>query len=334
MNLQNQPAPIDLSVVIPVYNEKESLPILYDRLTRVLGRLRLTYEMIFVDDGSTDGSRSALNALGLADAKVTIIEFRKNFGKAAALSSGFQYARGQTIITMDADLQDDPEEIPRFLQALEEGYDLVSGWKYPRLDPFLKTFPSKLINRIVNLVGGTSLHDMNCGFKAYRREVFRTVQLYGDLHRYIPFLARQSGFDIGEIKIKHHPRSFGQSKYNFRQQAAGVLDLATVLFLTRFNRKPLHLLGGFGAFSFGIGMLISLYLGWVRLIEGHFIGHRPLLLLGVILIVVGVQLFFFGLLAELFIYFHHVDNDEHIRRIFRDSEGKEKLADTTRQPGL
>lgn len=319
MGTQDSVVSINLSVVVPLYNERESLSPLYRRLTEVLQGLRLEYEIIFVNDGSTDGSNSALMTIALGDPKVTIVEFRRNFGKAAALSSGFQHARGQTVITLDADLQDDPEEIPRFLQKLDEGYDLISGWKYPRMDPFSKTFPSKIVNSFTRLMGGPSLHDMNCGFKAYRKEVIQAVQLYGELHRYIPFLAHQLGFNVGEIKVKHHPRSFDKSKYNFAKQVAGTLDLATVLFLTRFNRKPLHFLGSFGVLSFGIGMLITLYLGWIRLVEGQFVGHRPLLLLGVILVVLGVQLFFFGLLAEMFISFHHVDDDKQVRSIFRNS---------------
>lgn len=311
---------IYISVVVPLYNEKESLHILYDELTKVLRGLELEYEIVFVNDGSTDGSDSLLAALAMDDPRVTVIEFRKNIGKAAALSSGFRHAKGQTIITMDADLQDDPTEIPRFLQKIDEGYDLVSGWKYPRMDPFSKRFPSKVVNVLANLIGGTSLHDMNCGFKAYRREVIEAVNLYGELHRYIPLIVHQSGFKVAEIKVKHHPRKFGQSKYNFPKQVAGSLDLVSVLFLTRFNRKPLHFLGSFGSISFGTGLLISVYLGWIRLVEGHFIGHRPLLLFGMILMVLGVQLFFFGLLAELFIYYHHVDKDEHVRRILQNSE--------------
>lgn len=319
MILEVQATTIDVSVVIPLYNERESIGILYDRLVRVLQDLGVDYEIIFVDDGSTDGSASVLKDIASRDSRVKVIEFRRNFGKSAALASGFRHARGRTIVTMDSDLQDDPEEIPRFLQKLEEGYDLVSGWKFPRQDPFFKRFASKVVNTLTNLVGGTSLHDMNCGFKAYRREVFQTIHLYGELHRYIPLLAYQFGFRIAEIKVKHHPRTFGKSKYNFPKQLAGVLDLATVLFLTRFYRKPLHLLGSFGAVFCGIGLLIYVYLGWLWL-GGELIRNRPLLIIGMIMIIVGVQLFFFGLLAERLIYLQDPGEDKYVRSVFQGAE--------------
>lgn len=325
MKVATPSRPIDISIVVPLYNEEESLRGLYQQLNQVLGNLGREYEIIFVNDGSTDGSASILEALAWSDQRISVIDFRRNFGKAAALSSGFRHAKGRTVVTLDADLQDDPEEIPQLLEKLAEGYDLVSGWKYPRLDPFSKRFPSKIINLIANRIGGTSLHDMNCGLKAYRKEVVEAIDLYGELHRYIPLLAYRSGFRITEVKVKHHARRFGKSKYNFPKQIAGLLDLVTVSFITRFNRKPLHFLGGFGTLSFTIGLLISIYLGWVRLVQGEFIGHRPLLLLGMILMVLGVQLFFFGLLAELFISFHQVDSDKHVRVIFESGEKKEDM---------
>ncbi|MBI4240948.1 MAG: glycosyltransferase [Candidatus Rokubacteria bacterium] len=308
---------VDLSVVVPLYNETASLPTLYEHLREVLQRLGLTYEIVFVDDGSTDGSSALLLDLAAKDPTVTLVAFRRNFGKAAALSSGFRHARGQTIVTMDADLQDDPKEIPRFLDKLRDGCDLVTGWKHPRRDPFSKTFPSRVINTLVNWVAGTSLHDMNCGFKAYRREVVDALHLYGGRHRYIPLLATQIGFNVGEIAIRHHPRKFGRSKYRFSQRWPALFDLVSLLFLTRFNRKPLHLLGGLGVSAFGIGLGLCVYLSWIRLFQGEFIGHRPLLLLGVILMILGVQLFSFGLLAEMLTSFHHVDSDEHVRAIVR-----------------
>lgn len=309
-----------MSVVIPVLNECDSLPLLHGRVTAVLRRLGVTYEIVFVDDGSTDSSVAVLTALVSQDPHMVSVEFRRNMGKAAALSSGFRQARGRVIVTLDADLQDEPEEIPRFLQRLEEGYDLVSGWKFPRRDPWRKRVPSWILNGLIRRATGIPLHDINCGFKAYRRPVIQAINLYGELHRYIPFLAHQYGFRMTEIKVTHRARQFGTSKYTFAKQLAGCLDLATVLFLTRFSRKPLHFLGSSGAVCFSTGLLITLYLAWVRLILGQPVGHRPLLLLGVFLMLLGVQFVFFGLLAEMITYFQHTDHQEHIRHVTKHAE--------------
>ncbi len=306
---------IEVSIVVPVFNECESLPILHGRLTAVLHELQVTYEMIFVDDGSTDGSVEVLAALVSQDPHVVAIEFRRNMGKSAALSSGFRQARGRVIITIDADLQDEPEEIPRFLQRLEEGYDLVSGWKFPRRDPWRKTIPSRILNALIRRMAGIPLHDINCGFKAYRRQVIEAISLYGELHRYIPFLAHQYGFRMTEITVTHRARPYGRSKYTLAKQLVGCLDLATVLFLTRFSRKPLHFLGGTGAVCFGTGGLLATYLSWVRMVQGLRIGQRPLLLLSVFLMLLGVQFVFFGLLAEMITYFQHRDYQQHIRQV-------------------
>lgn len=310
-----EPATLALSIVVPLFNERESLSALHDRLTTVLRAWQATYEIIFVDDGSSDGSGQILTTLVSRDPRVVAIEFRRNMGKAAALSAGFRQARGHIIITMDADLQDEPEEIPRFLQQLEEGYDLVSGWKYPRRDPWRKTFPSRILNYIIRRGVGIPLHDINCGFKAYRRAVVQAISLYGEMHRYIPFLAHQYGFRMTEIKVTHQARPFGKSKYTIGKQLAGCLDLLTVLFLTRFSRKPLHLLGSCGAVLFSSGFLITLYLGWVRVILDEPIGHRPLLLLGVLLVLVGMQLIFFGLLAEMVTHFQPVNQEGYVRKV-------------------
>jgi glycosyltransferase involved in cell wall biosynthesis len=271
--------------------------------------------MVFVDDGSTDGSTDELAEIAASDSRVTVIIFRRNMGKAHALAAGFRRAQGDVMVTIDADLQDDPEEIPALLQKLEEGFDLVSGWKYPRLDPWYKVVPSKLVNRLTNAIGGTALHDMNCGLKAYRRVVVNTVRLYGELHRFVPLLAHQYGFKVAEMKIRHHPRKFGRSKYDVGKQFAGSLDLLTVMFLTRFNRKPFHLLGGAGMVCFGGGAAILLYLCWIKIVLGQLIGHRPLLLLGVLLMLVSVQLVFFGLLAEMMNYFNPVEDRDYIRTV-------------------
>jgi glycosyltransferase involved in cell wall biosynthesis len=288
-----------LSVIVPVLQERGSLPELYRRLTEVLGEVNQEYEIIFVDDGSTDGSVQLCRSLVESDSHVTLVELRRNFGKATALQAGFQVAKGSIIITMDADLQDDPAEIPRFLAALDEDVDLVSGWKKNRQDPITKTLPSKLFNFATSLLTGIKLRDFNCGFKAYRREVVQSLDLYGELHRYIPVLAHANGFRTGEIAVTHHPRVFGKSKYSFERFLRGAFDLITVLFLGSFKRRPLHLFGLIGIALFGIGVLIDAYLSILWLTGTAWIGNRPLLIFGTLLIIVGVQVVIFGLLAEM-----------------------------------
>ena len=291
----------ELSVVIPVYNEIESLPPLYEQLDKSLRGVKLNYEIIFVDDGSTDGSFGVIEKLA-HDPHVKAIQFRRNFGKAAALTVGFQEAEGEYILTMDADLQDDPQEIPRFLEEIEAGpFDLVSGWKYPRLDPVSKTFPSRIFNRVTSALGGVHLHDMNCGFKIYRRAVVQEIHFYGELYRYIPVLAHWKGFRIGEIKVRHHPRQFGRSKFGMSRFLRGFFDLLTVLFLTRYVRRPLHLFGMVGSTSFIAGLAISAHLTVLWFLGYRPIGDRPLLMLGVLLIIIGVQFFAIGLIAEMII---------------------------------
>jgi glycosyltransferase involved in cell wall biosynthesis len=293
-----RPDHIDLSLVIPVYNEVESLPELYARLTEVLGGLSLVYEIVFIDDGSTDGTFEGLRTLYDRDPHVRALRFRRNFGKTAALVAGFDECRGSTIMTMDADLQDDPSEIPNFLAKLDEGFDLVSGWKKDRQDPISKTLPSKVFNRVVSTATGIHMHDFNNGFKAYRREVTEELKLYADLHRFIPVMASWRGFKVVEIPVKHHPRKYGKSKFGAGRFAKGMLDFFKVLFLTRYMQKPLHLFGGIGAVLVFIGVVVGLYLS-----EEHFrtgnIGQRPLLDLAILLVITGVQLFSLGLLGEM-----------------------------------
>ncbi|MGQ9625436.1 MAG: glycosyltransferase [Anaerolineae bacterium] len=290
---------LDISVVIPIYDEEESLRVLHARLSEVLGRLGRSYEIIFVDDGSTDGSFAVLEELHASDPHLKALGFRRNFGKSAALSAGFRQAVGEIVITLDADLQDDPEEIPRLLEVLEKGYDLVSGWKYPRRDPLSKTLPSQIFNWVTRTLTGVNLHDFNCGFKAYRRQVIDEISIYGELHRYIPVLAYWRGFRVTEVKVRHHPRPFGRSKYGFSRFARGFFDLITVFFLTQYLRRPLHLFGWLGVFSFGAGLLISLYMTALWFMGKGPIGTRPLFSLGVLLLIIGVQFISFGLLAEL-----------------------------------
>lgn len=290
-----------LSFVIPTLNEKPSLEKLYRLIVENVSKLGHDYEVIFVDDGSTDGSFALLEELHQEDPKVKVIGFRRNFGKAAALMAGFDQAEGEIVFTMDADLQDDPVEIPRFLEKLEEGYDLVSGWKYPRLDPISKTAPSKLANATIRLGTGIKLHDFNCGFKAFRREVAKEIKLYGELHRYVPVLAYWRGFGVTEIKVKHHPREFGQSKYGMRRLFRGLFDFITVVFLVRYTRRPAHFFGMLGMIPMILGFIINGYLA-VLWFLGEAIGHRPLLTLGTLLLMLGVQFFSIGLLAEMLSY--------------------------------
>ncbi len=288
-----------ISVVIPTFNERDNLPDLTSTLHQVLSGLGRAYEIIFVDDGSTDGSFEVLEALHDQDARVKVVQFRRNFGKAPALSAGFAEAEGDIIITMDADLQDDPHEIPRFLEELERGWDMVSGWKFPRRDPLSKTLPSKIYNLVTRLTTGVHLHDFNCGFKAYRRQIVQELQIYGELHRYIPVLAHQQGFRVGEIKVRHHPRRFGLSKYGGSRFAQGFFDLITVLFLLRYDRRPLHMFGWFGLLSFVSGLAINAYLTVLWFMGERPIGDRPLLMLGVLLVILGAQFISLGLVAEM-----------------------------------
>jgi glycosyltransferase involved in cell wall biosynthesis len=290
---------LDLSIIIPICNERDNLTELYQQLTLVLSRLHCTYEIIFVDDGSTDGSLELCRKLTTLSPQVVLVELRRNFGKATALQAGFHIARGATLITMDGDLQDDVKEIPHFLDALESGLDLVSGWKQHRQDPLSKTFPSRVFNWVTAWLSGVPLRDFNCGFKAYRREVVQRLNLYGELHRYIPVLAHAQGFRVGEIPVEHHPRRHGKSKYRFERFFRGACDLLTTLFLCGFQRQPLHLFGLVGLGFLGLGVSIDTYLAFLWLAGLAYIGNRPLLMLGTLLIIVGIQILIFGLLAEL-----------------------------------
>lgn len=297
-----------ISFVIPVFNERESLPTLLDELSRMVEARGLgPVEFLFIDDGSRDGSWAVIRELAGRDPRVRAIRFRRNFGKAAALTAGFGRAKGSIIFTLDADLQDDPGEVPRFLELLEqgEGLDVISGWKRTRHDPWHKVFPSRVFNWMVSALTGTHLHDHNCGFKCYRSEVLREVFIYGELHRFVPVLAGARGFRVGEIEVNHRSRQFGRSKYGFSRFVKGFLDLLTVRFLTGFGQRPQHVLGVFGLILLGIGALGMSYLAayWVVdhwiLNEDHPIGSRPLLLYSTALLVVGTQLLSLGVLAEL-----------------------------------
>ncbi len=298
-----------ISLVIPVLNECESLEPLHREIGEVAAANNLRIEIVFVDDGSTDGSWKLIEQLGAADPRVRGIRFRRNFGKAAALSAGFKAAAGKSIMTLDADLQDDPHEIPRFLAALGEGLDVVSGWKKVRHDPWHKVWPSRLFNGMVGAVTGVWLHDHNCGMKAYRAEVFQEVRLYGELHRFIPVLAESRGFKVGELVINHRQRKFGHSKYGIRRFFKGFLDLLTVKFLTGFGHRPQHLLGNFGLIPVALGIFGMLFLAVnaiVRLASEHTVGASTttqivIAILSVGLLLFGAQLAIAGLIAELIV---------------------------------
>ncbi|WP_165225689.1 glycosyltransferase family 2 protein [Aquisphaera insulae] len=289
-----------ISVVIPVYNEEGSLSELHRQLASVLADGRLgPHELVFVDDGSTDGSWRTISEISRADHRIRAIRFRRNFGKAAALTAGFQAAQGSRVFTMDADLQDDPAEIPRFLAKLDEGFDVVSGWKKVRHDPWHKVIPSRIFNAMVSRMTGCRLHDHNCGFKAYRAEVLREVGIYGELHRFVPVLAHARGFRVSEIVVTHRARRHGRSKYGFSRFMKGFLDLLTVRFLTGFRQRPLHILGGAGLALTSVGVLVLLYMAGLWVAGERPIGNRPPLLYALAFLIVGVQLLGVGILAEM-----------------------------------
>lgn len=287
-----------LSILIPVMNEEGNIRELHDRLVSALSRIGLPYEIIFVDDGSRDSTWKLITDLSNLDERIVGLRHRRNFGKAKALSNGFAIAQGDVVITMDGDLQDDPDELGRFLQMLDEGYDLVSGWKQRRQDPLGKTAPSRVFNWAVRKSSGVQLHDFNCGFKAYRREVTSAIRLYGELHRFTPVLASAEGFRIGELPVKHHARKWGSSKYGWSRLTKGFLDLFTVIFLTQYRQRPMHLFGLPGLLFMALGILLGLWLTIERVVFDNAIGTRPALLLAVLLVVIGTQFFGLGLLGE------------------------------------
>jgi glycosyltransferase involved in cell wall biosynthesis len=285
-----------VSIVAPLFNEAATVAELYDQVDAALVGSR--WEIVYVDDGSTDGSYEKLVELHAEHSNVRVVQHRRNFGKAAALSAGFAVAQGDVVVTIDADLQDDPAEIPNLLAKLDEGYDLVSGWKCTRRDPLARRLFSKVYNGTTAVVTGVRLHDMNCGLKAYRAEVLSNVRIYGDMHRFIPVLAHNLGFRTAEIPVNHRPRVNGKSRYGLERYTRGFFDLLTVAYLGRYRYRPLHFFGGIGLLLSAVGSAILLYLTAIKL-DGTAIGGRPLLMLGVVLLVVGVQLFSLGLVGEL-----------------------------------
>jgi glycosyltransferase involved in cell wall biosynthesis len=290
---------IAISVLVPVLDEGETVAELAAQIVATLDSMAMTFEILFIDDGSQDATASEVRRARQLDSRVKLLRLRRNFGKAAALCAGFDHCRGQLIVTIDGDLQDDPAEIPRLLEKLNsEDLDLVSGWKRQRRDPAAKRLPSRLFNWTTRRLAGINLHDFNCGFKVYRREVLEQIALYGELHRYIPVLASRRGFAVGEIAVTHHPRRHGVSKYGWDRLYKGLLDLITVLFITRYTRRPLHLFGAVGLLFVGAGFGINLYLA-ILWLGGSTLSNRPLLLLGVLLMLLGIQVLTTGLLGEM-----------------------------------
>jgi glycosyltransferase involved in cell wall biosynthesis len=305
-----EPAELDVSVLIPVRDEVATVEVLSARVAAVLEGLGKSFEILFIDDGSRDGTPGRVRQARTRDPRIKLVRLRRNFGKAAALCAGFDHSTGRIIITMDGDLQDDPDEIPRFLATLEgEDLDLVSGWKRRRQDPLSKTLPSRLFNWVTRRLAQVDLHDFNCGFKAYRREVLAEIAVYGELHRYIPVLASRRGFAVGEIQVTHHPRRHGVSKYGWDRFYKGLLDLITVLFITRYTRRPLHLFGAFGLLFLSLGVGINGYLAWIWF-GGQNLSNRPLLLLGILLMLLGIQVLTTGLIGEMITFksFHRRDS--------------------------
>jgi len=301
-----------ISVVVPLLNEERSLEALYRAIADALEPLGHDYEVVFVDDGSTDASLAVLSRLHDETTNVVVIHLRRNFGKAAALQAGFVEARGELVVTIDADLQDDPAEIPKLLAKLDEGFDLVSGWKTRRNDPFARRLFSRVFNWVTGVISGVHLHDVNCGLKAYRAEVLHGIRLYGELHRFIPVLASYRGYRIAEIPVNHRPREHGRSRYGPERYLRGFFDLLSVTFMGRYKHRPLHLFGGVGVLMGAVGFVILLYLS-IEWFWGQAIGQRPLLTLGVLLLVVGIQFVSLGLLSELITSQHEERLDEHER---------------------
>jgi glycosyltransferase involved in cell wall biosynthesis len=293
----------DVSIIVPAYEEAESLPELADGLRTACEEAGLSFRVWIVDDGSRDDTWTVVQGLHEDDSRFVGLRFRRNYGKSAALSLGFERAQGRCVATIDADLQDDPAEIPRLLDTLQEGYDLVSGWKKDRKDPLSKTIPSRFFNWVTRLLSGLPLHDFNCGLKVYRREVVKSVDVYGELHRYIPLLAKWEGYDrVAEQEVKHHPRKYGTTKFGTERFIQGFLDLITVVFLTRYAVRPMHFFGSIGTVAFVVGFGINLWLSVEKIVFGDPIGGaRPLLLLGLLLILFGSQMFTTGLLGEMII---------------------------------
>lgn len=310
---------MDVSVVIPLLNEEKNIPILYDELTQAFGTIEVEYELIFIDDGSTDSSLEILEKLQQNDSHICVISLRKNFGQTAAMSAGFDMADGKVIIAMDADLQNDPADIPMLLEKIDEGADLVTGWRFNRQDPFLsRKLPSKIANKIISSATGVHLHDYGCTLKAFKSDVIKTIKLYGEMHRFIPAIASAMGVSIAEVKVNHRSRRFGTSKYGISRTLRVILDLITVKFLLNYATRPIHVFGTIGFISGSVGGVLALLLTIQRQFYGIPLSDRPLLLLAVLLIFVGVQFVTIGLVAEMLARTYHESQDKptyYVRKI-------------------
>jgi glycosyltransferase involved in cell wall biosynthesis len=321
MNITSNNSPsglLTVSVVVPLLNEQPSLEALHERLSQTLEAITDKYEIIFVDDGSTDGSIKLLKEFHAINPSVQYIRFRRNFGKSAALAAGFQRARYDIIATMDADLQDLPEELPGLIAKLDEGYDLVSGWRYKRHDKLTKRMGSAIYNRTTSLLTGVRLHDINCGLKCYRREVLDEVMVYGERHRFIPVLASYRGFRLGEVRVEHSPREHGKSRFGLERIFGGIFSLLTVILMTRYTNRPLHFFGVMGMALGGVGTVIDAYLIILRIFFKQWLSNRPLLIVGTMLIIVGVQFILFGLLAEMIAFSYRRESDYSIVEASKD----------------
>ncbi|MCJ7563950.1 MAG: glycosyltransferase family 2 protein [Candidatus Aminicenantes bacterium] len=318
---------IDVSFVIPVYNEEENLPDFYRELTAAGEKLHRSYEIIFVDDGSRDGSFPALRKIQAADPRVKIIRLRKNFGQTAALAAGFDRSRGEIIITLDADLQNDPADVPLLVAKMNEGFDIVSGWRVKRKDKFVsRRLPSKAANWIISRITKVKLHDYGCTLKAFRRDVVKNIKLYGEMHRFIPAIASTMGVAIAEVPVNHRPRIHGKSKYNITKSVRVALDLLTVKFLLSYSTRPLQIFGLFGLLAGLLGGVLGGILSYQRVILKQSIANRPLLLLSVLLIVIGIQFITMGLLGEIMVRIYHEAVEKHIYAVREviDSDSEEK----------
>lgn len=302
-----------LSFVVPVYNEQESLKAFYNELIKIVKKFARTYELVFVDDGSVDNSLSILKDFEKENRNIKVLSLRKHQGKAEALTLGFQKAKGEYIVTLDADLQDKPSEIEKLLEKTKEGWDLVSGWRKNRKDSIFKVLTSKLFNIIASIFWGLSVNDLNCGLKVYTKEATKSLNLYGGMHRFIPLLVYQEGFRVTEVPIIHERRKYGKSKYGFSKVFTELPDLFTMLFLMKYAKRPMHFFGVFGGLLFFLGFIVLLYLTYVKFFQGQAIGNRPLLLFGVLLVLTGLQIFFTGFIADLVLHISQKRNSENLK---------------------
>ncbi|KKQ91827.1 MAG: Undecaprenyl-phosphate 4-deoxy-4-formamido-L-arabinose transferase [Candidatus Woesebacteria bacterium GW2011_GWB1_39_10] len=297
-----------ISFVIPAKDEEKTILLLHDQIVDEMKKIHKSFEVIFVDDGSTDSTLEIAKKLNRKNKNVKIVKHRGNFGKSIALQSGFEASQGEIIITMDADLQDNPKEIPKFIKKIEEGHDLVSGWKKKRFDPLSKTIPSKMGNWLTRKLTGVKIHDLNCGFKAYRKNVLANIHLYGELYKFIPVLVTHQNFKVTEIVVSHKPRKYGKSKFGMERNIKGVLDLITVVFLTGYIRRPGHFFGFWGMVSFFVGFVIGIYITYLRVVTGTIQDRQPLLILGMLLMIIGIQLISTGLVSEMIVSLNQKDS--------------------------